>query len=898
MSQALLCPYCSASEGRCVVVGGGRFLTECRSCGRVMEERVSEVDEIFIERAHDAPLCIVTPDFSENESYKAPPIEDDPFESIGFITAFSTWSLEQCPLFTATSTSFSGQLAELERLLSDSLYSNGGAVAASLAGASMSTVDTLRAYFQIVEVSSVLGLERDSCDHAIQLFRDCLSTTYLRNRNIEALATAALVQAIREQQEPRTLQEISTAANIPQKEIARHMKVLSDALKLSQPINSNSISVHMPRFCNLLQLSKTTQDLATHIGEVVINKSFCTRRNPISISAAAIYLSCQLEDKRKTQTEICKATGLTEVTLRKVYKELLENLTHLLPPGYTPAVPLEKAFPMTAAALGRVHVARAAVSMSEPSLPTTPYNSAVSNNSAGLGGDTSSVVGGSGGSSPAQPNMIRVPVSGGSATDRATVGVPPYRGSTPPNSDGRPGVPLFNVPHLGSIGHSGGEGGVDRTRMDGPKDMERDRNEQRERDKDREPDRMDTDYPPPKKPNMMPPASLQPGFRPSFFPFAQVDPRIFQEMNPGLWPVHLYGAPAMRPAEEGTTARGNDRSREDGGGNQAMPNSKPPPPQQQYVSFIPGMPEGLNPNMQVKMLQLMQGRPPDAVERQQGGGTFERDNREPERDRDHEGEIGENGSHTLPPSSTNQAATLQAFASGRQGAPVFTGFPPGLWPILSAGGPGPYGMFPPQLVQTQGGGLPQGLRQGGESHPSGFSEKSLEGLPQGLLASAGTEALARMAGGPGGVPGQPGGLGGQPGHLPMPWPGAPFHPLFLPATMNVGPGPGPAAGMSNGIINEAPNGMKREGGGGGDGNARHAAPGAGMNLSQRPVADMFPMLSMTTGSHGAQGPSGHDPGHSLNTSQRADNGGTTTTSVAMSNQQPSFDRQAPHERQH
>lgn len=167
---------------------------------------LSQVDELFIERAHDAPLCIVTPDFSENESYKAPPIEDDPFESIGFITAFSTWSLEQCPLFTATSTSYSGQLAELERLLSDSLYSGGGAVATSLAGASMSTVDTLRAYFQIVEVSSVLGLERDSCDHAIQLFRDCLSTTYLRNRNIEALATAALVQATREQQEPRTLQ--------------------------------------------------------------------------------------------------------------------------------------------------------------------------------------------------------------------------------------------------------------------------------------------------------------------------------------------------------------------------------------------------------------------------------------------------------------------------------------------------------------------------------------------------------------------------------------------------------------------------------------------------------------------------------------------------------------------
>lgn len=95
------------------------------------------------------------------------------------------------------------------------------------------------------------------------------------------------------------------------------------------------------------------QELATHIGEVVINKCFCTRRNPISISAAAIYLACQLEDKRKTQAEICKVTGLTEVTLRKVYKELLENWDDLLPSNYTPAVPPEKAFPTTTIATGR-----------------------------------------------------------------------------------------------------------------------------------------------------------------------------------------------------------------------------------------------------------------------------------------------------------------------------------------------------------------------------------------------------------------------------------------------------------------------------------------------------------------------------------------------------------------
>lgn len=73
----------------------------------------------------------------------------------------------------------------------------------------MVSVDHLRAYLQIIDVSSILGLDHDVVDHAFQLFRDCSSATCLRNRSIEALATAALVHAIREAQEPRTLQVCS-----------------------------------------------------------------------------------------------------------------------------------------------------------------------------------------------------------------------------------------------------------------------------------------------------------------------------------------------------------------------------------------------------------------------------------------------------------------------------------------------------------------------------------------------------------------------------------------------------------------------------------------------------------------------------------------------------------------
>lgn len=212
------CPYCSSTVGRCATTTSGRSITECTSCGRVVEERQSQSHHLFHIRAQDSPLCLVTSDLPTLPIPVTPaPSSDDedPFEPTGFITAFSTWSLEPYPLFVQSSISFAGHLAELERVLeaTSSSTTSSSSSGSNSSGPSV-VVDNLRAYLQIIDVASILGLDCDISDHAFQLFRDCSSATCLRNRSVEALATAALVQAIREAQEPRTLQVYSSYAQL------------------------------------------------------------------------------------------------------------------------------------------------------------------------------------------------------------------------------------------------------------------------------------------------------------------------------------------------------------------------------------------------------------------------------------------------------------------------------------------------------------------------------------------------------------------------------------------------------------------------------------------------------------------------------------------------------------
>lgn len=242
---------------------------------------------------------------------------------------------------------------------------------------------TLVAYFEIVELAGILDVDRETVNLAVRIFRHTANSTSLRNRNVESLATAAFVAASERRYEeykqwlksethtlsittckndasssnvvitdrtthapaesnqshtmwpvkPRhlTVDEVAIAANLEVSEVQRYLKVVNTALRKHRQEGSSSIMAHMPAFCRQLDLPQRTRTLAIDIVDRIVKFNVCHRRNPVSVAAAAIYLACQLDSVRKTQTEICRVTSLTEVTLRKVHKELNVERKKLIP---------------------------------------------------------------------------------------------------------------------------------------------------------------------------------------------------------------------------------------------------------------------------------------------------------------------------------------------------------------------------------------------------------------------------------------------------------------------------------------------------------------------------------------------------------------------------------------
>lgn len=238
---------------------------------------------------------------------------------------------------------------------------------------------TLVAYFEIAELANILYVDRETINLAIRIFRHTASNTSLRNRNVESLATAAFIAAAQRrlaeyeawrskhpeearrydearaaadvasadgQQShpdedpwplpPRALsiESVASAANLETAEVMRNLKVIEASLRRQRPEGGTSVSSQVSQFGAALLLPSRVTRLALSVSERALRRNISARRNPASVAAAAIYLACQLDNVKRTQTEICRVSRLTEVTLRKVYKELRREKQALIPDWY------------------------------------------------------------------------------------------------------------------------------------------------------------------------------------------------------------------------------------------------------------------------------------------------------------------------------------------------------------------------------------------------------------------------------------------------------------------------------------------------------------------------------------------------------------------------------------
>ncbi len=182
-----------------------------------------------------------------------------------------------------------------------------------------------QAMSELERLASQMGLKSSVKELAATLYRKLITKKLVRSRSIDALAAASIYAALRLREIPRSLKEIGRHTYLDWKQIGRHYRLLVRKLKLRMPIPDPMN--YVPKLIMNLELPavmqetvlKILQDAKDH-GRLLIG------RDPRGIAAGALYIASILTDNRVTQRQISLVAGVTEVTVRNRYKELVREL--------------------------------------------------------------------------------------------------------------------------------------------------------------------------------------------------------------------------------------------------------------------------------------------------------------------------------------------------------------------------------------------------------------------------------------------------------------------------------------------------------------------------------------------------------------------------------------------
>ena len=177
---------------------------------------------------------------------------------------------------------------------------------------------------ELRRVASFLSLPNVVRDESSRVYNYVLQRGLVRGRSMESVIAACIYAACRSYNIPRTLDEISSASDVERKEIGRTYRFIVRKLKIK--VKPSSPKDYISRFSSILHLSPKSQNEALKILKKADISELTSGRGPAGIAAAALYVAALLNDEKKTQREVADVAGITEVTIRNRYKELIDKL--------------------------------------------------------------------------------------------------------------------------------------------------------------------------------------------------------------------------------------------------------------------------------------------------------------------------------------------------------------------------------------------------------------------------------------------------------------------------------------------------------------------------------------------------------------------------------------------
>ena len=169
-------------------------------------------------------------------------------------------------------------------------------------------------------IKDKLSLSDTLIEKAAYNYRKALDKRIIKGRSIRALIVAAVYASCRDLSVPRTLEEISVAANTDAIFAGKCYRLLVQNLELQLPvIDSNK---YLARIANKAKVSERTYRTALDMLSTMKNNSISHGKDPNALAVAVLYAACLKEGENVSQAQIAVAGDISIVTLRKRFQDV------------------------------------------------------------------------------------------------------------------------------------------------------------------------------------------------------------------------------------------------------------------------------------------------------------------------------------------------------------------------------------------------------------------------------------------------------------------------------------------------------------------------------------------------------------------------------------------------
>ena len=179
---------------------------------------------------------------------------------------------------------------------------------------SRTTSSLSKAFTLLHGMKTKIGVSNNVVEDAAYIYRKAVNAKLTRGRTMSSLIAASLYASCRQNNTPRTLDDIAAAGNVERRILSRDLRTIIKKLGLN--LNQYDTASFIVKISNNMNLSEKTKRDAFEILKRCKDEGITAGKHPVAQAAASLYIACIVNGEKISQKKFSIESGVSDVTIR------------------------------------------------------------------------------------------------------------------------------------------------------------------------------------------------------------------------------------------------------------------------------------------------------------------------------------------------------------------------------------------------------------------------------------------------------------------------------------------------------------------------------------------------------------------------------------------------------